>query len=890
MTRLEKAAAFGAMMGKRAAHNKIAQQPSPDSTPASNTAYPRVYEKNLMSHEDFNNYAGNLNNPSVINKTSPFSVLTPEITQKKFFDKIDGNSSNTLEYFRSPGSFGTLPYSEQKARISSLTPNLKANALSSFGIPPSFDDDPNYLSQKVRNPMVPELIPTSSNISKTYPGFRWNMPGSGLRNQTQYETRYVPANSRETEQRFSDNISAYKQYNQNLNASLNRWADKQRPISEALSRYDWKNYGSADEIQQNILNTARNQLMPGGQYNEALPRFKTYDPTGAYFSEQAKNGVERLFTNLEDLSPTPPEGHLATGYGEYRTPINPNSMTAATGGHLDRHHSASNPVYDMYRFKLMNSKLPYMTPNLYENEFSTKNPSSFMGPKAFGGSGFNTNPKDIFIDTAMSGSSPLISGDRSSEIESDSTLRALARMYPNNQSAIQSTDKNTPLPKGLYMYNRPNRESYNTIRDARVGLIDQSSKFDQGVGTDRYQLGTEGRPGFVPDKEMYGNFLPASGNDKLNKNLPTRYGTAFKGIGPVTTNNGMVFSDGTSREEIFKDMENRLREQGYKVNRGEDPLNKFYSDMYGSLLNAEMPGIDVNESIRAAAKNQNAFHNRLVDNTLASLKRNPLGVIYGDKTSPDDDIFQNEAKHDYFLNRDGLLSVRNNPHDLAGSFGKFNTRTPYNIPETNDGIGKIPKSMMLTDAGEVSPAFIGDNNTGDADLPLKVIRDPSFSSNSALANQVLGNPWHQLVGRANILTSPAVDSSVVGRSSEIGSPSKTMANMASFLASADAYHSIPGMKPIRMPGISGLNSKQIADMVKQEGLFDPNKGGHLAQTWLMSNNPNARAFRDALTDPRQPDWREEATFTPKQTGSNYNRPEIGFKQKLMSILGNILPD
>lgn len=859
MISLKRAAEFGSMMGKMAAHSKIAQQPSPVPTAAT---YPKVHEKNQLNSEEFKNYTSSLNNPSVINRTSPFSALTPEITQKKFFDKLEKPYSG--DSFTRPDSFEDLTYNQQKARIDSLTPTLKANSLSSFGITPNFNRDPNYLSQKVRNPMVPSgLAPTSSNISKPYPGFRWNMPGSTLRNQTQYETSYVPANSRETEKRFADNISTYKLYDQNLNANLNRWVDQNRPISEALSRYDWRNYGSADEIQQNILNTARNQLMPGGSYNQALPRFKTYDPTGAYFGGLnngyfAENGIRDLFRDPDDLSINIPEGHFLNSSGEYRTPIDLNSMTAATASNLSGLHRGSDQRNSMRDLGSNMGRQPHMNPDLYEKEFATKNPSNFMGPEAFGGSGLNTDPINIFNGTG----SP---GFRTSLDDTNDSLMTLARMYPNNQSAIQSTDKNTPLPKNLYMYNRPNRESYNTIRDAGVGSIDQSKEFDRA---DRF--------GFVPNKEMYENFLPATVDDNFNKSLPTRYGTVFRGNERDRIDSPKYIPDENSRQSIYNKIENSLRDKRYKINRGGDPLNKFYSDMYGNLLNAEMPGVDVNESIRMATKNPNAFHNRLVDNTLASLKRNPLGVMYGDKSSPDD-VLQNAAKHNYFLDRQDFDS-NSNPHYLAGSFGKFNTRTPYNIPETNDGMGKIPKSMMLSDAGMISPAFDNGKDEDGEDLPpFEARRDPGFSPDSDLANQVLGNPWHQLVGRANILTSPRVDFNTVGRGGSEGSPSKTMANMASFLASADAYHSIPGMKPIRMPGISGLNSKQIADMVKQEGLFDPNKGGHLAQTWLMSNNPNARAFRDALTDPRQPDWREEATFTPKQTDSDPNGQVINLK-------------
>lgn len=290
----------------------------------------------------------------------------------------------------------------------------------------------------------------------------------------------------------------------------------------------------------------------------------------------------------------------------------------------------------------------------------------------------------------------------------------------------------------------------------------------------------------------------------------------------------------------------------------------------------------IEEAIKRSPDKLNTFFNALSNSAFGSMSNRRTPTYVGPMT-------------ELRINNLAIGDNTNQP-DLQGSDLEFigRSNSPLNKLKT-DVNGKVLPSIMKAETGLLPQTFSRDNDAPeDSPDPRRV--DLKFSDlytpenvNIAASNKLIrGDAGFQLLGSAQnegLKYSPNTnrtrgEGSDSPRNEELYSkPQAFLSNLAQILATSNAMHEVPGVKPVKLDLLSDLNSQQIADIVKQDDLFGVGKKDILS--WLSSNSPNATAFLNSLQQEHQPTWKEEATLYPPEEEKVKNPLEAPMQQKIM---------
>ena len=277
-------------------------------------------------------------------------------------------------------------------------------------------------------------------------------------------------------------------------------------------------------------------------------------------------------------------------------------------------------------------------------------------------------------------------------------------------------------------------------------------------------------------------------------------------------------------------------------------------------------GLSIEEAIRNNPDKLNTFFNSLYNSSVGSMSNRRTPTMIG----PGETLGTGEIIGKHF----NALNFQSDDEDvfkgIGGRFNKFKT----------DKDGKTLPSAINPGVGLTHQQF-GEVNAQNETPPLERDVDPAFkdlyypsNKHIATANKLIrGDAGFQLIGRAQLGDKPTRgNNSPLDRNERAnarsGKQEGFLSSIAQILATSNALHEVPGVKPVKLDMLSGLNSKQIADIVKQDNLFGANKTDILS--WLSSNSPNARVFLDSLQREDQPTWKEEATLYPSEKEKTVN--------------------
>lgn len=277
-------------------------------------------------------------------------------------------------------------------------------------------------------------------------------------------------------------------------------------------------------------------------------------------------------------------------------------------------------------------------------------------------------------------------------------------------------------------------------------------------------------------------------------------------------------------------------------------------------------GLSIEEAIRNNPDKLNTFFNSLYNSSVGSMsnRRTPTMIGPGDSLGAGEIIGKHFNPINFQTDNEEIFK------GIGGRFNKFKT----------DKDGKTLPSAINPDVGLTHQQF-GEVNAQNENPPLPRDVDPAFkdlyypsNKHIATANKLIkGDESFQLIGRAQLGDKPTRgNNSPLDRNelanARAGKTEGFLSSIAQILATSNALHEVPGTKPVKLDMLSGLNSKQIADIVKQDNLFGANKTDILS--WLSSNSPNARVFLDSLQREDQPTWGEEATLYPSEKEKTVN--------------------